>query len=91
MSEPRYGQEVEVIFDDDGVFEVAFEADDHIDVEFETSLLEREYTGSYEVTPSSETQYLGTANRILTQNVKINPIPSNYGLITWDGSTLTVS
>ena len=25
------------------------------------------------------------------KNIRINPIPSNYGLITWDGSVLTVS
>lgn len=50
-----------------------------------------EYTGAYEVTPSSETQVLPTANRIAHQNIVVNPIPSNYGLITWNGSTLTVS
>lgn len=50
-----------------------------------------EYTGRYEVTPSSETQVLPTANRIAHQNIVVNPIPSNYGLITWNGSTLTVS
>ena len=49
------------------------------------------YTGSYTVTPSSVTQTLDTANKTMVTNVTINPIPSNYGLITWDGSTLTVS
>lgn len=50
-----------------------------------------EYTGAYEVTPSQLPQVLPTAGRSLAQNVTINPIPSNYGLITWNGSTLTVS
>ena len=50
-----------------------------------------EYQGDYEVTPSGETQFLDTANKVLTQAVTINPIPSNYGLITWNGSVLTVS
>ncbi len=50
-----------------------------------------EYTGSYEVTPSSEAQVIPIANRIASENITINPIPSNYGLITWNGSTLTVS
>lgn len=55
-------------------------------------LVEREpYEGSYEVTPSAETQTLSTRNLRMTDNITINPIPSNYGLITWDGSTLTVS
>lgn len=49
------------------------------------------YTGSYEVTPTQETQTLNTANLMMSENVVINPIPSNYGLITWNGSTLTVS
>jgi hypothetical protein len=49
------------------------------------------YTGSIEVTPSAETQILPTINRTVTDNIIINPIPSNYGLITWNGSTLTVS
>lgn len=49
------------------------------------------YTGEYEVTPSQETQILNTSGLKATSNIVINPIPSNYGLITWNGSTLTVS
>ena len=49
------------------------------------------YSGSYEVTPSIDTQVLSTASRMLSQNVVVNPIPSNYGLITYNGSTITVS
>lgn len=49
------------------------------------------YSGQTEVTPSEETQTLQTANRTVLQNIVINPIPSNYGKITWNGSTLTVS
>ena len=49
------------------------------------------YSGEYTVTPTRETQTLQTAGMSMQQNVTINPIPSNYGLITWDGTTLTVS
>lgn len=49
------------------------------------------YSGSYEVTPSSETQTLDTDSFYMNGNITINPIPNNYGLITWNGSTLTVS
>lgn len=49
------------------------------------------YHGAYTVTPSSETQVLDTDTLILDGNITINPIPSNYGLITWDGSIITVS
>ena len=49
------------------------------------------YDGQTEVTPSEDTQVLQTADRTVLQNIIINPIPSNYGKITWNGSTLTVS
>ena len=49
------------------------------------------YTGPYEVTPSSEAQTLDTDTFYMNGNIIINPIPNNYGLITWNGSTLTVS
>lgn len=49
------------------------------------------YTGEYTVTPSQETQILSTKDLVMTENVTINPIPSNYGLVTWDGNTLTIS
>ena len=50
-----------------------------------------DYTGPYTVTPSLSTQTLSTQNKRTTQNITINPIPSNYGLITWNGSFLKVS
>ena len=65
-----------------------------VDAEIATTIKHSElpvYTGETEVTPSDETQILQTANTALYDNITINPIPSNYGLITWDGSTLTVS
>ena len=49
------------------------------------------YMGETDVTPSSETQILETASLVMGSNITINPIPSNYGLITWNGSTLLVS
>lgn len=49
------------------------------------------YTGEYEVIPGTEEQILSTSGRTLAQDITIAAIPNNYGLITWDGSTLTVS
>lgn len=49
------------------------------------------YEGNYAVTPSAETQVLQTSGLRMTDNITIEPIPSNYGLITWNGSTITVS
>lgn len=36
------------------------------------------YTGPYEVTPSEETQTLGTNYKTMTRDVVVNPIPSDY-------------
>lgn len=54
-------------------------------------ILPEEYEGSYDVTPGPEEQILATANRWLTEDITVQPIPDNYGLITWDGSIITVS
>lgn len=49
------------------------------------------YSGQTVITPTQNEQVLATAGLVVAENIIINPIPSNYGLITWDGSTLTVS
>lgn len=47
---------------------------------------------SKDVTPTDEEQVIvADAGFVGLSSVKIAPIPNNYGLITWDGSTLTVS
>lgn len=50
----------------------------------------KEYVGEYEFTPSEETQTIAIDNRKAHADIVINPIPSNYGRITWTGSVLTV-
>lgn len=49
------------------------------------------YDGEYEFTPTEETQTVNIENKMAVQDITINPIPSNYGRITWNGSTITVS
>lgn len=49
------------------------------------------YTGAYEATPTQETQTFSVAGHAMSADFIVNPIPSNYGLITWNGSYLTVS
>ena len=56
-----------------------------------SAILPPAYEGEYTFTPTSEVQVIETERKWLTNNITINPIPSNYGLITWDGSSLTVS
>lgn len=49
------------------------------------------YTGETAVTPSQETQVLQTKRRVVLEDIVIAPLPKNYGLITYDGSVITVS
>lgn len=53
--------------------------------------MNRAYEGAYEFTPSDAAQIIPIGGMVATQDITINPIPSNYGLITWNGATLTVS
>lgn len=48
------------------------------------------YSGSYEATPSDEAQVIPLAGLTMADDLTINPIPSNYGRIAWDGSKITV-
>lgn len=50
-----------------------------------------QYTGEYEFTPTTAEQTIPIQYKTATRNITINPIPQNYGLITWDGSSLTVT
>lgn len=56
-----------------------------------TANLGEHYQGPYAVTPAAHGQTLNTAGRIMDQDLVVEAIPSNYGLVTWDGSVLTVS
>ena len=49
------------------------------------------YEGPYDVMPSIETQTLDTSGMVMTDKLTVNPIPKNWGLISWNGSVLTVS
>lgn len=50
-----------------------------------------EYEGSYEFTPSAERQTIQIKGKMATEDIIVKSIPSNYGLIEWNGSALTVS
>ena len=50
-----------------------------------------DYTGAYTATPSDVVQVFDTLGKKMTDVFTVQPIPSNYGLITYNGSTITVS
>lgn len=66
-----------------------------IPMELETKIVIEErkeyYEGSYDIIPTGEVQTLSTAELSMHENLVIEPIPQNYGLITWDGYHLIVS
>ena len=49
------------------------------------------YDGEYEFVPSSDRQVISTHDHSLLQDIVIDPIPDNYGRISWNGSVITVS
>lgn len=50
------------------------------------------YDGDYIVTPKAdEEQVLPTRGKTMEYDLTVSAIPQNYGLITWNGTTLTVS
>lgn len=48
------------------------------------------YRGEYEFTPTEDVQTVRINGLRATKNITINPIPENYGRLTWTGNTLTV-
>ena len=49
------------------------------------------YEGSYHFTPTDEAQVVPIAGLVANYDITIDPIPSNYGKISWDGSALTIT
>ncbi len=50
-----------------------------------------QYGGEYTVMPSTQEKTLNTRGKVLAADVVVLPIPSNYGLITRVGASLTIS
>ena len=82
--------EFDVRFQNAQEMDVAFDGDSSFNCKMD-GVVVADYSGSYTVTPSEVQQVLPTSGKMLSMDVVVEPIPSNYGLITWDGSTLTVS
>lgn len=49
------------------------------------------YTGTCNIVPTMQKQVLKTKGLTLLDDVTIEKIPNCYGLITWNGSFITVS
>lgn len=49
------------------------------------------WDGSTEFTATDRTQVIPVNGYRFTEDITIDPIPHNYGKITWNGSVITVS
>lgn len=85
--------EITLTIDDSAEATLAVDDDVGVSLELGDAYIDggRPYDGPYEVMPTQYTQTLATIGRKMADNVTVNPIPSNYGLITWNGSVLRVS
>lgn len=50
-----------------------------------------DYEGETTFTPSQETQIIPTGHTVLLSDITINPIPSNYGRITYSGGIISIT
>ena len=83
-----------VKFSGDETFHASLSGDDQFAAELGETIVKPVadyYTGEYEYTPSAEEQTVPIDGLVATSNIIVHAIPNNYGLITWNGSTITVS
>ena len=80
-------------------FDVQFQNAQSMDVSFSEGetfscsmdgVIAGDYSGSYLVTPGEEQQTLSTSGKICELDIVVEAIPSNYGRIEYNGSTITV-
>lgn len=83
-----------ITFAESPSFPISFESQGPINIDFgeyvEVHITDY-FDGAYQYTPTQSTQTIPIVGKTARSNITINPIPSNYGLITWNGAILTVS
>ena len=83
------GEAVNVQLESTGVLQAAISAEQNLTGVL--SIAGATYTGDVDFTPQENKQVVYCAGRVMSQNIVIEPIPSNYGKIAWDGVSLHVS
>lgn len=68
----------DVVFNEGEMFDASLNEGEVFTVKLSPSLPQYNYEGSYEAVPTEEEQTLFTANRLLAQNITIDPIPEQY-------------
>lgn len=78
----------------DGEYSLGVDGGSNITIGVDTTITAANmphYTGPTTIEPASVPQVLETRGMALDDDITIGAIPSNYGLITWDGSALIIS
>lgn len=81
----------DVVFSNEETFVCALQDETAFNVSMGEAYMPESYHGSVDITPTADVQVLATQGKVLDTNITIEPIPNNYGLITYNGSTITVS
>lgn len=92
MAYERVDFVADLTFDDSATFNLGFQEEETFQTSMDTVVQVIANLEDITVTPASTRQII-TADPGFNAigSVVIEPIPSNYGLITWNGSVLTVS
>lgn len=80
-----------IIEDEEIVAEIDDEEEITASIELPAAIETDPYTGPYVFTPDDTSQIISIADLKAIEDIIINPIPQNYGLITYDGSGIRVS
>lgn len=85
---------INATFESEKRLEASFQRSSELNAEMHSTVyvpVMNDYTGAYEITPSDNEQVLQTEDLHMIHNLIVNPIPSNYGRITYNGTYITVS
>ncbi len=92
MAYERVDFVADLTFDESATFVLGFQEEESFTTSMDTVVEVMRGLQDRTVTPTRGTQVItAEAGFNALRSVTVNPIPSNYGLITWDGSVLTVS
>lgn len=80
-----------VNFSDAERMHVSLSEGDDFSVTMDDVPVQPRYVGPYSFTPTDTEQVIEIAGLTAAHDITVEAIPSNYGLITWNGSVLTVS
>ena len=80
-----------VQFFQEEAFTCGFSEESPFKVDLGEIITPQAYEGETVIEPNQSIQTLNTAGKYLTTNITVNPMPSNYGKISWHGSKLKIT